>query len=78
MTTVPSRALARQAKPDSTSFLISTLSLISAVLIHGVTGLDLAWTVFVILVVVVVVPGVHAWEGYRRVVGLDVGGCLLS
>ena len=55
-TTVPARTSARQPKSHSTKFQLSALSLVSTTVIHGVTGLDQAWTVVVILVLVVVVP----------------------
>lgn len=45
---------ARQPKPHSTQFQLSALSLVTVTIIHGVAGLDLAWTAVVILVLVLV------------------------
>ncbi len=64
--TVPSETSARQPKSHSTQYQLSALSLVSAVVIHGVTEVDLAWTVVVILVVVLVVA-VFCWLTVRRV-----------
>lgn len=74
------RTPARQPKSHSTQFQLSALSLVSAVVIHGVTGLDLAWTVVVILVVVLVAVVPATWPGSagrRAGFGLDLLGRLL-
>jgi glucose uptake protein GlcU len=69
----------RQAKSHSTGFQLSALSLVSATVIHGSTGQDMAWVavVILILVLVVVVPAVWSDKGYRRKAGLDVLNRLL-
>lgn len=68
------QAPARQAKSHSTGFQLSTFSLVSAAVIHGLTGQDMGWVTVVILVLVVVVvaPAVWSDKGYRRKAGLDV------
>ena len=76
-TTVPAQTSARQPKLHSTEFQLSELSLVSATVIHGVTGLDLAWTVVVILILVVAFPAARPGKLRYRRAGLDVLGCLL-
>jgi hypothetical protein len=71
--TVPARTLARPPKSHSTDVQLSALSLVSATIIHGVTGLDLAWTVVILVIVlVVIVPGAWSGRGYRRRVALEL------
>ena len=71
-TTVPAHRPARQASAHSPAFHLGALSLVSGIAIHGVTSLDLAWIVVVILVLVVVIPAVWSDKGYRRKAGLEV------
>ena len=56
------QAPVRQAKSHSTGFQLSALSLVSATVIHGSTGQDMAWVAVVILVLVVVVVAPAVWS----------------
>ena len=63
----------RQAKSHSAGFQLSALSLVTGIIICGVSGQDTAlFTVVILVVVVVVVPAVWSSKGYRRRAGLDV------
>ena len=62
----------RQAKSHSTGFQLSALSLVSATVIHGLTGQDMGWVAVLVVVVVIVAPAVWSGKGYRRRAGLDV------
>jgi hypothetical protein len=74
------QAPARQVKSHSTGFQLSALSLVSGIVMHGLTGQDTAWVavaVILVLIVVVVVPAVWSGKAYRRRAGLDVLGRIL-
>ena len=73
VTTVPAHTPARQASAHSTGFQLSALSLVSATVIHGVTGLDLAWIVVILVIVLVfVAPAVWSRKTYRRRAALEL------